>query len=111
MPASLGDLDELVLLSVGILHPDAYAYAIKEKIHAETGHRPALPTIHTALYRLEDRGMLDSEMGGATAERGGRRKRLFSITNKGLAALREVRTTRNTMWDLMQGLQPSGGTA
>lgn len=110
MASPLGDLDELVLLTVGILHPDAYAYAIKEKIRAETGHRPALPTIHTALYRLEDRGMLQSEMGGATAERGGRRKRLFRLTNAGLASLGEVRTTRDRMWGLLQGLHPVGGT-
>ena len=106
----LGDLDELVLLAIGVLHNHAYALAIKQTITEQAHRTTALPTIHAALYRLEKRGFLRSSMGGATAERGGRRKRLYSITNAGLQALRATRATREQMWRLIQELpQPLGG--
>lgn len=106
----LGELDELVLLATGILHNDAYAFAIKQTIKEQTRRTIALPTIHAALYRLEKRGFLESTLGGATAERGGRRKRLFSITNAGLQALAETQATREQMWRLIQAFpQPLGG--
>ena len=106
----LGELDELVLLATGLLHGEAYANTIKQTLKEQAGRRVALPTIHAALYRLEDRGFLRSEMGGATAERGGRRKRLYQLTGTGLEALREVRAVREQMWRGLQGLQPSAGT-
>jgi len=105
----LGELDELVLLAVGVLHDEAYAYAIKQLVKAQAKRTVALPTIHAALYRLENRGFLRSTLGGATAERGGRRKRLFRITNAGLQILRDVQATRARMWGLMREIQPLGG--
>ncbi len=107
----LGELDELVLLATGILHNRAYANAIKQTIKDQTSRTVALPTIHAALYRLEKRGCLRSSLGGATAERGGRRKRLFSITNAGIQILRDVQATREQMWLQVQDLQPLGGPA
>lgn len=108
----LGELDELVLLAIGVLHNDGYAYAIKQIIKEQTQRTIALPTIHAALYRLEKRGFLRSSLGGATAERGGRRKRLFSITNAGIQALGDTRATREQMWGLIQEIQqPLGGMA
>ena len=108
----LGELDELVLLAIGILHNNAYAFAIKQTIKEQAQRTIALPTIHAALYRLEKRGFLHSMLGGATAERGGRRKRLFSITNAGMQALGETRATREQMWGLIQELpQPLGGVS
>ena len=105
----LGELDELVLLAASILHEEAYAFAIKQLIHEQAHRTIALPTIHAALYRLEKRGFLRSEMGGATTERGGRRKRLFTITNAGMQALRDVQSTRERMWGLLREIRPAGG--
>ena len=73
--ASLGDLDELVLLAVAMLYDNAYAFAIKQALEDEADRVVALPTVHAALYRLEQRGYLHSSLGGATAARGGRRRR------------------------------------
>ena len=107
----LGDLDELVLLAIGVLHEDAYAFAIKQTIETQADRTIALPTIHAALYRLEKRGFLRSSLGGATAARGGRRKRLFTITRAGVQVLAETRATREQMWHLIQQRpQPFGGT-
>ncbi len=105
----LGELDELVLLAIGTLYNDAYAFAIKQIIKEQTQRVIALPTIHAALYRLEKRSFLHSSLGGATTERGGRRKRLFSITHAGMQALSATRATREQMWGLIQEIQPLGG--
>lgn len=106
---TLGELDELVLLATSILYHEAYAFAIKQLIYEQAHRTVALPTVHAALYRLEKRGFLRSELGGATTERGGRRKRLFTITNTGMQALRDVQTARERMWSLLQEMRPSGG--
>jgi DNA-binding PadR family transcriptional regulator len=58
-------------------------------------------TVHTTLKRLEEKGHLLSEMGGATSERGGRRKRFFKITTYGYQALRENQEMRNRLWSLI----------
>ncbi len=105
----LGELDELVLLAIGTLHNNAYAFAIKQIIKEQTQRVIALPTIHAALYRLEKRSFLHSSLGGATTERRGRRKRLFSITHAGMQALSATRATREQMWGLIQEIQPLGG--
>ena len=105
----LGELDELVLLATGILYPDAYAFAIKQLINEQAHRTIALPTVHAALYRLEKRGFLRSEMGGATTNRGGRRKRLFALTNAGMDALHDVQAARERMWGLLRAMRPAGG--
>ncbi|MEM6647509.1 MAG: PadR family transcriptional regulator [Bacteroidota bacterium] len=106
----LGELDELVLLAIGILGEDAYAFSIKSCIEDQAKRTLALATVHAALYRMEERGLVRSAMGGATATRGGRRKRLFTVTNSGFEALRHTRTVRERMWGLLGGgLRPADG--
>lgn len=96
---NLGELQELVMLAVGVLYDDAYGVSIKEEIERQTGRSITLSTVHAALNRLEDKGFLISRMGGATEERGGRPKRLFRVTAYGKQALEESRTMRNRMWE------------
>lgn len=96
---NLGELQELVMLAVGVLYDDAYGVSIKEEIERQTGRSITLSTAHAALNRLEDKGFLISRMGGATEERGGRPKRLFRVTAYGKQALEESRTMRNRMWE------------
>ena len=90
--------EEIVLLAVGSLQPDAYAYALKKEIKEGAGHSWSLGTIHTMLYRLENKGLLRSAMGGATGKRGGRSKRLYSLTTKGYGMVDEIRQMRQAMW-------------
>lgn len=94
----LGEFEELVLLTVGILYDDAYGLAITDEIESRAGRTVTVSSVHKALMRLEQKGFLHSRMGGATEERGGRKKRLFIITNTGKQALREAREVRNEMW-------------
>lgn len=94
----LGEFEELVLLTVGILFPDAYGLAIVDELERQTGRSIMLSSVHKALVRLEDKGYLKSHMGGATAARGGRDKRLYTLSQSGKKVLNESKELRNSMW-------------
>jgi PadR family transcriptional regulator PadR len=100
----LGEFEELVLTMVGILHEDAYGNAIVNEIYSRLKRKVNLSAVHVTLYRLEDKGYLKSKMGSPTQARGGRRKRIFSITSSGLAALRSMKEMRTDLWKLIPKL-------
>ena len=102
----LGALEELILLAVAASSDEAYSVTIKEEIEAQSGRTFNISSVHTTLHRLEEKEFLISEMGGATSERGGRRKRFFKPTNAGLEALREARNLRTSFWNLIPQFQP-----
>lgn len=95
----LGEFEELVLLTAGALYPEAYGVAIMDEISKETGRSANISAIHSALRRLEEKGFVKSYMGGATNERGGRRKRIFELTNYGKKALDEAQSLRMKLYD------------
>ncbi len=97
----LGEFEELVLLSTAILTGNAYSVTIADAIEEQSGRKITLSTVHTALYRLEKKGFVNSYMGGSIAERGGRRKRLYRITVAGHGVLTEAREMRNRLWTLV----------
>jgi len=99
--SSLGEFEEIVLLTVGVRYDHAYAVGIKDEIIAQTGRKVNISAVHTALYRLEEKGMLTSRMGEAEAKRGGKRKRLFSITPLGKRALDEAQEMRQKLYRLI----------
>ncbi len=105
----LGEFEELVLTMVGILQEEAYGNAIVNEIKERLGREANLSAVHVTLYRLEDKGLVKSKMGGATQTRGGRRKRIFSVTNAGLAMLRTMKETRMELWKLIPQLKMIGG--
>ena len=86
----LGEFEELVLLSVASLRDDAYGVSIMNYIINETGRNVNVSAVHEVLKRLQRKGYLKSNMGGATAERGGRRKRFFVLTVSGKKVLEET---------------------
>ncbi len=96
---SLGEFEELVLLTVGILYNDAYGLGIRDELEKQTGRNVMISSVHKALVRLEDKGFLTSYMGGATDERGGRKKRLYELTVSGKKVLNQSKDLRNAMWD------------
>ena len=97
--SDLGEFEEVVLLSVAVLTPQAYSVVIAEELEQQTGKTITTGAVHAALQRLEKKGFVSSEMGEATAERGGRRKRLFTVTVAGSRMLHQVRDVRNSLWD------------
>ncbi|KYG73120.1 PadR family transcriptional regulator [Roseivirga echinicomitans] len=99
----LGEFEEMVLLVVVVQHGEAYGLSITNVIEDELKRSVSMSSVHTALYRLEEKGYVKSEMGGATGKRGGRRKRIFLITATGKAALLEAKQTRQYLWGQIPG--------
>ena len=99
----LGEFEEVVLLTVAAFHDDAYLITITHEIIEQTGRAVRLNQVHSALERLEEKGMLRSKMGNATEERGGRQKRLFTVTALGRRVLTETQQTRQHLWHLAKG--------
>jgi DNA-binding PadR family transcriptional regulator len=105
----LGEFEELVLLTVAALYDQAYGLAVLEELRKHSGRSVSIGAMHSALERLEQKGFLQSRYGEATAERGGRRKRFFTVTGAGEKALRESRQLRNGLWDLIPKAAFGGG--
>lgn len=101
----LGEFEELVLTMVGILQAEAYGNTIVAEIKQRVGREVNLSAVHVTLYRLEDKGLVKSGMGGATQTRGGRRKRIYQVTNAGLAMLRVMKESRIDLWKLIPQLK------
>lgn len=94
----LGEFEELTLLTVGILFDDAYGLAIVDELEKQAGRPVMISSVHKTLVRLEQKGYLRSRMGGATVQRGGRDKRLYTLTEAGTGVLRHAHDLRNAMW-------------
>lgn len=94
----LGEFEEVVLLAAGIMGEDAYGVAIRKEIEKQTKRPVNIGAVHTALHRLEEKGYLKSKFGEATLVRGGKRKRIFTLTPFGLKALRKAQELRRNMW-------------
>ena len=94
----LGELEELVLLVIITLKEEAYGLAIRNAIVKQTGRKITIGAIHGTVNRLEDKGYIESSLGGASEVRGGRRKRLFHITNHGKQALQKSQDLKVKLW-------------
>lgn len=103
--AFLGEFEEMILTGVAVLQESAYGAAINIEIEQWLGRKVTLSAVHVTLYRLEDKGYIKSKVGGATNERGGRRKRIYSITNAGLSILRTMKETRVELWKMVPQLK------
>ena len=109
MADHLKDFELMVLLAVLRLDEDeAYGVPIATEIEHTTGRSVALASVYAALERLEDRGWVSSRMGESTAQRGGRAKRHFRVTAKGVRRVREAKGALVKMWMGIRELQ--GGT-
>jgi DNA-binding PadR family transcriptional regulator len=96
---NLGEFEELLLLVVLILQEEAYMLRIKDEIKNQMNRSISMGALHTTLSRLEKKEFLKSEMGGATKERGGRKKRIYELTADGKASLNEVKEMRASLWN------------
>ncbi|RNC84436.1 MAG: PadR family transcriptional regulator [Balneola sp.] len=95
----LGDFEETLLLIVGILDKEAYAFKIAEEFEDQLKRSVSIGAVHSTLNRLGDKGFLTSKMGDPTAERGGRRKRIYEITAEGHRALKNSREIKLSLWN------------
>ena len=94
----LGEFEEIVLLTIAILHKDAYGVSIKEEIESRLDRDVSMGALHAALVRLEDKGYIKSFDGEITEDRAGRPRRYFQMTALGKKALEYSRNTRESLW-------------
>ncbi len=103
----LGEFEELVLLIIGSLGEESYSILIKKELKDRTGRNPSIGALHSALNRLQKKGFIESFEGGATNERGGRRKRFYSITAFGRKALDYSYELRSSLYHSLPKLKPT----
>jgi PadR family transcriptional regulator len=107
MTPTLSNFELMVMLAIIRIGDDAYGVSISNEIEETTGGEVLLGSVYDALARLEDKGLISSALGEATSERGGRAKRHFRATSKGI---RLVRDTQQSLMKLWKGLpQLRGG--
>lgn len=99
MKIQLGEFEEVVLLTVGVLYKEAYGVSIKKEIESRLSRSVSVGALQTALKRLEKKGYLNSQEGEKTPERAGRPKKYFFISALGKQAIEYKRATRNRLWD------------
>ena len=96
--AALGDVEHFVLIAILHLGEDTYSVPIMEEIARRTGRAVAPAAVYIALRRLEEKGLVRSRVGEATAERGGRAKRHVKLTSSGRKQLQQAREAFVQMW-------------
>lgn len=100
----LGEFEEIVLLTVGVLYNEAYGVAIKTEIEHRLQRKVSVGALQSALHRMEKKGYLTSTEGAANSKRGGKPKRFFQITAYGKKALEYSRGLRNELWEAIPKL-------
>jgi PadR family transcriptional regulator PadR len=95
----LGEFEEIVILTIGVLYKEAYGVSIKKEIESRLSRNVSMGALHTALVRLEDKGYIKSLNGEPTEERAGRPKKYFQITALGKKAMEYTKDTRNQLWE------------
>lgn len=94
----IGELEEIIMLTIGVLDEEAYGLAIKKDIETRLKRSVSMGALHTGLYRLEEKGLLESTLGEATKVRGGKPKRYFKVTMHGQTILKETMDDRTKLW-------------
>ncbi len=94
----LGEFEEVVLLTVGVLYDQAYGVSVKKEIEERLSRNVSVGALQSALKRLEDKGYLKSREGETTEERAGRPKKYFQITALGKRAMEYTKSTRDELW-------------
>lgn len=100
----LGEFEEIVMLTVGVLYGEAYGVSIKKEIESRLQRNVSVGALQSALNRLETKGYLQSEEGESTSERGGRPKRFFRITAQGKRAIQDTKEMRNQLYNAIPNI-------
>jgi len=101
----LGEFEHIVLLALLRLEDQAYGVTVRQEIELRTKREVSIGAVYATLDRLERKGYVKSQLGDPTPERGGRSKRFFRVTAKGLAA---VDRTRQAIQKMNEGLDLVG---
>mgnify|MGYP001793525932 CR=1 FL=1 len=95
----LGEFEEIVMLTIGVLFKEAYGVSIKNEIKTRLSRDVSVGALQSALKRLEGKGYLKARDGEGTQERAGRPKRYYEITSLGKRAIEYSKNTRNELWN------------
>ena len=101
----LGNFELIVMLALIRLGENAYGVPIAHEIEAKGGREVSLAGIYATLDRLETKGLVSSELGEPTRERGGRAKRYFQVTTRGLHEVRQTQQALKRLWQDLPQLQ------
>ena len=105
----LTEFELMILLAILRVGSEAYGVPVAREIEATAGRTVMLGAVYTALDRLQGKGLVSSTVGDPTPERGGRAKRFFTVTGKGLRAVRDARRAFTALWTGIPQLK--GGVA
>lgn len=94
----LGAFEEIVLLVIAALQSDAYGLAIKKELEEQARRKVSISAVHTACNRLEEKGFLTSEFGEKSKQRGGKRKKIYTVSLLGQQALHTAQELRQRLW-------------
>ncbi len=97
----IGEFEEIVMYTVGILHGNAYGVTIKDEIESRLKRKVSVGALQVTLRRLEKKGLLSSQHGDTEDSRRGRPKLFFSLTAYGKNVLVSIRDNRNLLWDAL----------
>jgi PadR family transcriptional regulator PadR len=90
LSVTLGEFEQLVLIALVRLGPDAYGATVRREIEEHAGREVSISAVYTTLERLEQKGLVRSRIGDPTPERGGRRRRHFELLPLGARSLRDA---------------------
>ena len=105
MNETLGEFEQIVILAILRLTDEAYGVSIRNEITTCTGREPSPGALYTTLERLEEKGMVSTRLGDPTPQRGGRAKRYFTVSAKGVET---VARTQENYRRLLDGIQLPG---
>lgn len=105
---NLGEFEELVLLTIAALTDEAYSVSICDELEKASGRPAKLGVVHAVLNRLEEKGMVESQLGEATKTRGGKRKRFYRVTNIGRESLLRSKEVRDELWSRIPQFKLNG---
>jgi DNA-binding PadR family transcriptional regulator len=100
----LGEFEEVVMLTVGILFDEAYGVSVKLEIERRLSRQVSVGALQTALKRLEDKGYLKSREGESTPERAGRPKKYYQNPAYGRRAMEYTKKTRDELWNAIPSM-------
>jgi DNA-binding PadR family transcriptional regulator len=99
----LGELEQMILLAVLRLGPEAYGWAVAEELDRVVGRKMSSGALYTTLERLERKGLLAGRVEDPRPERGGRPRRYLKVTPEGLLGLEAGREAMLALWDGIEG--------
>lgn len=103
----LGELEQMVLWAVLRRNGHGYGAVIMEELEERAGRRVSTGALYATLDRLESKGVIESRLADPEPGRGGRRKRLMTVTPEGVAALSRTRQEWMSLWEGMDSILAS----